>query len=172
MSQYHFVIGEAHAGICYEQWLSIGTILNRAEHMEEDDEESKTVPPWVYLEYRQMTAIAGSQSSVLFTHLSPSSKKALDSELASVPSGSNFEVHTAGVLDVMRQQGVNLDDVCLLDPKAEQALSPEDGEKFQWFLFGVRPVYSLSHAMSYGRGFRIPRGFLVLVSTDCDNEYD
>ncbi|KAG8743275.1 hypothetical protein FRC10_012238 [Ceratobasidium sp. 414] len=109
--------------------------------MEEDDEESKTVPPWVYLEYRQMIVIAGASSSVLFTHLSASSKKALDSELASVPSGSGFDVHTAGVLDVMEQQGIELGQVCLLDPKAEQALSPGDGDKFRWFLFGVRPVF-------------------------------
>ncbi|KAG8785368.1 hypothetical protein FRC12_017678 [Ceratobasidium sp. 428] len=119
-----------------------------------------------------MITIAGSQASVLFTHLSPSSKKTLDSELASVPSGSNFEVHTAGISDVMKKQGINLDDMCLLDPKAEQALSPEDGEKFRWFLFGVRPVSSLSRVMSYGRGFHIPRGSLVLVSIDCDNEHD
>ncbi|KAG9123982.1 hypothetical protein FRC07_013307 [Ceratobasidium sp. 392] len=106
------------------------------EHMEEDDEESKTVPPWVYLEYRQMITIAGASSSVLFTHLSVSSKRALDSELASVNSSSKFEVHTAGVLDVMKQEGVELHRVCLLDPKAGEALSPEDGDTFQWFLFG------------------------------------
>jgi ribosome biogenesis SPOUT family RNA methylase Rps3 len=28
--------------------------------------------------------------------------------------------------------------VCLLDPKAEHALSPEDGDRFEWFLFGVQ----------------------------------
>ncbi|QRV98938.1 SAM-dependent RNA methyltransferase [Ceratobasidium sp. AG-Ba] len=76
---------------------------------------------------KQMVTIAGVSSSVLFTHLSASSKKALDTELASASSGSKFEVHTAGVLDVMKSQGVKLDEVCLLDPKAEHALSPEDG---------------------------------------------
>ena len=39
----------------------------------------------------------------------------------------------------MEASGVELDKVCLLDPKAETALSPEDGDgRFEWFLFGVR----------------------------------
>ncbi|CAE6452589.1 unnamed protein product [Rhizoctonia solani] len=106
------------------------------EHMEEDDEESKAVPPWVYLEYRQMIAIAGATSSVLFTHLSSSSRTALNSALESVPNSSKFEVHSLGILDVMKQHGVDLNQVCLLDPKAEKELSPSDGDNFSWFLFG------------------------------------
>ena len=39
----------------------------------------------------------------------------------------------------MEASGIELDKVCLLDPKAENALSPEDGDgQFEWFLFGVR----------------------------------
>ncbi|KAF8688580.1 hypothetical protein RHS03_09547, partial [Rhizoctonia solani] len=106
------------------------------EHMEEDDEESKAVPPWVYLEYRQMIAIAGATSSILFTHLSSSSRTALNSALESVPNSSKFEVHSLGILDVMKQHGVDLNQVCLLDPKAEKELSPSDGDNFSWFLFG------------------------------------
>ncbi|CAE6466321.1 unnamed protein product [Rhizoctonia solani] len=106
------------------------------EHMEEDDEESKSVPPWVYLEYKQMIAIAGPTSSVLFTHLSSSSRAALNSALASVQASSKFEVHSLGILDVMKQHGVDLNQICLLDPKAEKELSPSDGESFSWFLFG------------------------------------
>ncbi|CAE6419716.1 unnamed protein product [Rhizoctonia solani] len=115
------------------------------EHMEEDDEESKSVPPWVYLEYRQMIAVAGPTSSVLFTHLSSSSRTTLNSALASVQDSSKFEVHSLGILDVMKQHGildvmkqhgVDLSQVCLLDPKAEKELSPSDGENFSWFLFG------------------------------------
>ncbi|CAE6510241.1 unnamed protein product [Rhizoctonia solani] len=106
------------------------------EHMEDDDEESKSVPPWVYLEYRQMISIAGPASSVLFTHLSSSSRAALNSALASVQDSSKFEVHSLGILDVMKQHGVDLNKICLLDPKAEKELSPSDGESFSWFLFG------------------------------------
>ncbi|CAE6387494.1 unnamed protein product [Rhizoctonia solani] len=106
------------------------------EHMEEDDEESKSVPPWVYLEYRQMISIAGPTSSVLFTHLSSASRAALNSALASVQDSSKFEVHSLGISDVMKQHGVDLNQVCLLDPKAEKELAPSDGESFSWFLFG------------------------------------
>lgn len=99
-----------------------------------------------------MVAIAGSSSSVLFTHLSTSSQKALDSTLGTVQGGSKFEVHTASVLEVMKQQGVNLDKVCLLDPKAEKELSPEDGEAFEWFLFGVRVcLHRCAVRVSYSR---------------------
>ena len=49
-----------------------------------------------------------------------------------------------GVLDLMKASGVLLDKVCLLDPKAEKALSPEDGDgRFQWFLFGVCPFFHI-----------------------------
>ncbi|CAE6452235.1 unnamed protein product [Rhizoctonia solani] len=36
----------------------------------------------------------------------------------------------------MKQHGIDLNQVCLLDPKAEKELSPSDGEEFSWFLFG------------------------------------
>ena len=38
----------------------------------------------------------------------------------------------------MEEKGIPLDKVCLLDPKAEKELAPEDGDgRFEWFLFGV-----------------------------------
>lgn len=41
-------------------------------------------------------------------------------------------------MDLMKQAGIPLEKVCLLDPKAEKELAPEDGDgRFQWFLFGV-----------------------------------
>ncbi|CAE7105468.1 unnamed protein product [Rhizoctonia solani] len=83
-----------------------------------------------------MISVAGPTSSVLFTHLSSSSRTALNAALANIPNSSKFEVHFLGVLDVMEQHGVNLNQVCLLDPKAEKELSPSDGESFSWFLFG------------------------------------
>jgi len=37
----------------------------------------------------------------------------------------------------MVERGVPIEKVCLLDPKAEKELSPEDGDgRFEWFLFG------------------------------------
>ena len=41
-------------------------------------------------------------------------------------------------MDLMKNSGISINKVCLLDPKAEQELSPEDGDSFEWFLFGVR----------------------------------
>lgn len=46
----------------------------------------------------------------------------------------------------MKKADVPLEKVCLLDPKAPQELSPEDGDgRFVWFLFGVSfPSRSIS----------------------------
>ncbi|KAF5340460.1 hypothetical protein D9758_013572 [Tetrapyrgos nigripes] len=43
------------------------------------------------------------------------------------------------ILDLIKEcLGGSLEKVCLLDPKAEKELSPEEGEgRFEWFLFGV-----------------------------------
>lgn len=41
-------------------------------------------------------------------------------------------------MDRINSLGLSVNDVCLLDPKAELELSPEDGDgRFKWFLFGV-----------------------------------
>jgi len=40
-------------------------------------------------------------------------------------------------LDLMKQRNIPIERVCLLDPKATQELSPEDGQgAFDWLLFG------------------------------------
>lgn len=46
----------------------------------------------------------------------------------------------------MKKNNIPLDKVCLLDPRAESELSPEDGDgRFSWFLFGVScPFYHLA----------------------------
>ncbi|TFY79860.1 hypothetical protein EWM64_g4153 [Hericium alpestre] len=114
------------------------------EHMEEDEPASgsggKTLPRWVELEYTHMLTFAGSSSSVLFTHLSPSASSSLASSLsASSPSEdkARFESHTKSVMSLMDEHEVPLSKVCLLDPKAESELEPEDGDgRFEWFLFG------------------------------------
>ncbi|EKM78279.1 hypothetical protein AGABI1DRAFT_121406 [Agaricus bisporus var. burnettii JB137-S8] len=112
------------------------------EHMEDDEQTPTAVPPWVFLEYAHMRTLAGPGSHIHFTSLSKPSSISLsdqfrpqaeseDSQLA------NVQCHQQGILDLMRSQNVSLDQVCLLDPKAEQILSPLDGDgKFSWFLFG------------------------------------
>ena len=110
-----------------------------------------------------MRTLAGSDASIHFTSLSASSAAALSAVFASPskPEGSPelesnaglagppgslkahafaaASAHREGILELMKQHKVPLDRVCLLDPKAEKELAPEDGNgAFDWFLFGVR----------------------------------
>ncbi|KAJ6625103.1 SAM-dependent RNA methyltransferase [Mycena sp. CBHHK59/15] len=107
------------------------------EHMEDDDETSKAIPPWVELEYAHMRILAGPNSQIHFTHLSKTSRESLSCVFKPQASLSNTICYQTGVLDLINQRlNGALDKVCLLDPKAEHALSPEDGKRFEWFLFG------------------------------------
>ncbi|KAF3158746.1 hypothetical protein TWF751_001296 [Orbilia oligospora] len=38
--------------------------------------------------------------------------------------------------EVNRLDGLKAEEVCLLDPRAEKDMCPEDGEVFKWFVFG------------------------------------
>jgi ribosome biogenesis SPOUT family RNA methylase Rps3 len=88
-----------------------------------------------------MRTLAGEGSHVHFTHLSSSSSESLKSKFANVGGEHLAEAscHQEGVLDLIKERlGGSLEKVCLLDPKAEKELSPEDGDgRFEWFLFGV-----------------------------------
>ncbi|KII91571.1 hypothetical protein PLICRDRAFT_173401 [Plicaturopsis crispa FD-325 SS-3] len=111
------------------------------EHMEDDEETSKAIPPWVELEYAHMRVLAGPNATVHFTHLSGPSSRSLSQVSRSTASENtslaDAQFHEAGVLDLMKTASVPLHKVCLLDPKATEALSPEDGDgRFEWFLFG------------------------------------
>ncbi|KAJ3573103.1 hypothetical protein NP233_g2645 [Leucocoprinus birnbaumii] len=114
------------------------------EHMEDDEQTPAAVPPWVRLEYAHMRTLAGPGANVYFTSLSKSSSASLSTEFQSTPESlANAQCHQQGVLDLMKTHGISLDRVCLLDPKAEKVLAPEDGDgTFDWFLFGTS---SLTH---------------------------
>ncbi|KZT63521.1 DUF431-domain-containing protein [Daedalea quercina L-15889] len=111
------------------------------EHMEEDEETSKAIPKWVELEYMHMRTLAGSDAHVHFTHLSTSSCRTL-TDLFSSSTGHGIAQATAEskpILELMQGLSIPMEKVCLLDPKAEKAISPEDGDgRFECFLFGVR----------------------------------
>ncbi|KAG7095996.1 hypothetical protein E1B28_006678 [Marasmius oreades] len=97
------------------------------EHMEDDDEVSKTVPPWVDLEYARISCSTCEPLQVLdLAYTSRIYPKHLHK-----PSNPR-------ILEIIKQEfHGSLGKVCLLDPKAEKELSPEDGDgRFQWFLFG------------------------------------
>lgn len=92
-----------------------------------------------------MQTLAGPSSRVHFTHVSSSSKTSLEALFTRTSSDdqakgtASVSAFTQGVLEVMKSEGVLLEKVCLLDPKAPQELAPEDGDgRFEWFLFGVR----------------------------------
>lgn len=111
--------------------------------MEPHDEASGGFPPWVSLEYRHMLSLIGSSpasppSSVLFSSLSAASISILQGQLEAPLEGGRkaapFELASGAVRDVMARDGVDLSRVCLLDPKAEKEISPEDAGEFDWFL--------------------------------------
>ncbi|TFK28312.1 DUF431-domain-containing protein [Coprinopsis marcescibilis] len=113
------------------------------EHMEEDDESTKTIPPWVELEYAHMRILAGPQAQVHFTSLSETSTNFLNKSVSVSGqevdgSKAKAQFHREGILQLIEKSGVPLERVCLLDPRAEKALTPEDGAEgaFEWFLFG------------------------------------
>ncbi|KIJ94080.1 hypothetical protein K443DRAFT_684030 [Laccaria amethystina LaAM-08-1] len=108
------------------------------EHMEEDEETTKSIPPWVELEYAHMRTLAGPESHVQFTHLSKSSRDFLRSTFdAQEDNLASVSFHQPGVIGLLAESSIPLNKVCLLDPKAKKGLSPEDGDgRFEWFLFG------------------------------------
>jgi hypothetical protein len=99
-----------------------------------------------------MRTLAGPSSSVHFTHLSKNASSALESCFAQHQENSLAagKTHQIGVLDLMKQYNVSLERVCLLDPRAEREISPEDGDgRFEWFLFGVRITFHTSDIIAY-----------------------
>lgn len=96
-----------------------------------------------------MRSLAGPDAQVHFTHLSQASSATLQSLFTDAENASpepkehllaKASSHTHGVLELMKNNGIPVDRVCLLDPKAPQELSPEDGDgRFDCFLFGVSP---------------------------------
>ncbi|KAG5635947.1 hypothetical protein H0H81_009596 [Sphagnurus paluster] len=106
--------------------------------MEEDEPEAeRSIPPWVELEYAHMRIQAGEGAHVHFTHLSKSSGDALTAAFQSSKGLADTSCHKIGVLELMKSKAIDISKVCLLDPKAEAALAPEDGDgRFEMFLFG------------------------------------
>ncbi|KAG0699389.1 SAM-dependent RNA methyltransferase [Suillus ampliporus] len=128
------------------------------EHMEEDETTLKSLPPWVELEYAHMIMLAGINGRVEFTHLSHNSGSSLDARLASISErAASYQVHTKSILELLEQKKIPITRVCLLDPRAQTVLAPEDGKSFDYFLFGYIPPYSLDHSGNYMPGDDPPR---------------
>lgn len=88
-----------------------------------------------------MRILAGPDAKIHFTHLSQSSSDSLAKIFGQAPNKNELaqaSCYKIGVLDLMKDLSVSLEKVCLLDPKAEEQLSPQDGDgRFTCFLFGV-----------------------------------
>lgn len=107
------------------------------EHMEDDD-ATHALPEWVRLEYAHMLSLVGPKSNVAFTSLSASSIPPLQTYLSPKPEGSKAILETKPILEFLSsaQPPIPLGRVCLLDPRAEKVLAPEDAELFDVFLYG------------------------------------
>ena len=118
-----------------------------------------------------MCTLAGPDASVAFTHLSTAAATALTTALpptspAPAPGTAHAECHEQGVQALMQARGIASERVCLLDPKAPQALAPSDGTgEFAWFLFGVRhfPPPSIFSCCCCSRCLQLHRVYSVCV---------
>ena len=85
--------------------------------------------PWSSLEYATIAKDSHKTGNTfLISCLAPTLK--IPDALASLPA---LKCETRGVEELYAGQK---DRVCLLDPSAAEDLSPEDGERFDVFLFG------------------------------------
>ena len=101
-----------------------------------------------------MCTLAGPDASVAFTHLSTAAAAAFTTALhpafpAEAPGTARAECHEQAVLALMQARGIPRESVCLLDPKAPQALAPSDAGEFPWFLFGVRHLFPFFYLLSH-----------------------
>ena len=85
--------------------------------------------PWSALEYQAIAKESSASGSSFFLSSVPPSLNP-PQELLSAPG---FAIVQQSVEDIYADEK---DRVCLLDPAATSELSPEDGEKFEVFLFG------------------------------------
>jgi ribosome biogenesis SPOUT family RNA methylase Rps3 len=94
------------------------------EHLDPELED------WQGLEYNTISEESiASGSHFLLSGLTPSFDAA---KQLNIPSTSKTERTVETIYPTLEDR----QKVCLLDPKAEQDLCPEDGEKFDAFLFG------------------------------------
>lgn len=87
-----------------------------------------------------MLKLASPSSTVHFTSLSPISCQTLPSILdrSAGPSSASYKVTSDTILQMLASSNppTPISAVCLLDPRAEKPLAPEDRHLFKYFLFG------------------------------------
>lgn len=89
-----------------------------------------------------MRTLAGPGSEVLFTAVPQKLVEMFSESLSSLVANSEpagFKISPTGILHLLQTKNIPLEKICLLDPKAESQLAPEDGDgRFTHFLIGVR----------------------------------
>lgn len=76
-----------------------------------------------------MLTLIGPGSTVHFTSLSKASLESLREELSSSSSNdksASFELHTSSITTLMKERDWKLENICLLDPRAEKGLNIRD----------------------------------------------
>ncbi|WPK26932.1 hypothetical protein PUMCH_004301 [Australozyma saopauloensis] len=94
------------------------------EHMEEGFSE------WVILEYSQIIRDVGRENLILTSLPQSTTENDIPQQLRDL--GLVWTTDECVTID----GGLKKDAVCLLDPAAEEELSPQDAEKFDYFVFG------------------------------------
>jgi ribosome biogenesis SPOUT family RNA methylase Rps3 len=89
---------------------------------------------WSTLEYIAISNEVSSTGGTFYlSSLQPALAASLPQSLQAQLDAGKFVATTK---DVETLSGVSKERVCLLDPQATQELSPEDGDTFDWFVFG------------------------------------
>jgi ribosome biogenesis SPOUT family RNA methylase Rps3 len=93
-----------------------------------------------------MLSLVAPHSHLHFTSLSSTSIPPLQAHLSSHPNSFKAHTHSLPILHLLEstpelaaagvQAPVDISRVCLLDPRAPKVLAPEDGDQFDWFLYG------------------------------------
>ena len=94
------------------------------------------IGPWSTLEYQAIareTAATPSGSRFYLSSLPPALAADLPPALAPLAASGAL---VATDKDVETYSGMAKERICLLDPQAPAELAPEDGELFEWFVFG------------------------------------
>lgn len=110
-----------------------------------------------------MRSLAGPGAHVHFTHLSKSSCRTLTALFSGeneARGAAQATAHPEPVLEIMQGLSIPLEKVCLLDPKAEKEIAPEDGDgRFECFLFGVCIPRVSRHIITDSNDYLLYRAF-------------
>lgn len=140
----YYIIGR-HLSYTYTLYFAEDILT---EHMEADENTPESLPPWVMLEYTHIlerTYSKDHQNTVLYSNLSSTSASSLQSKMdnaATSSSSSQLPRSKVQCLSDSIEKVTGQGDIppasriCLLDPRAEKAISPEDAQLFDGFLFG------------------------------------